>query len=102
VDQTQEEISEQEAEINRLNAEIVHYKKAALKLAQTRLAQRTYRPNEELVRDHPQYGLTDEVKQLEVTLEALRDRMRQAQSVPLVFVFVDPSNFSCSTEVRFS
>ena len=49
------------------------------KLAQTRLENRTYRPNVELCRDAPQYGLTDEVKQLEATKKALEEKCKQAQ-----------------------
>lgn len=49
------------------------------KLAQTRLENRTYRPNVELCRDEPQYGLTDEVKQLAATKAALEEKLRQAQ-----------------------
>ena len=49
------------------------------KLAQTRLENRTYRPNVELCRDEPQYGLTVEVKQLEATKAALEEKLRQAQ-----------------------
>ena len=55
-----------------------------MKLAQTRLENRTYRPNVELCRDAPQYGLTDEVKQLEATKRALEEKLRQAK-----YVFVD-------------
>jgi tektin-2 len=50
-----------------------------MKLAQTRLENRTYRPNVELCRDNVQYGLTDEVKQLEATTKALEDKLKQAQ-----------------------
>ncbi|XP_074641693.1 tektin-2-like [Tubulanus polymorphus] len=49
------------------------------KLAQTRLENRTYRPNVELCRDRPQYGLTDEVKQLDVTKKALEEKLREAR-----------------------
>lgn len=52
-----------------------------MKLAQTRLENRTYRPNVELCRDAPQYGLTDEVKQLEATKRALEEKLKQAKYV---------------------
>lgn len=50
-----------------------------MKLAQTRLENRTYRPNVELCRDNAQYGLTDEVKQLEATKKSLEDKLKQCQ-----------------------
>ena len=49
------------------------------KLAQTRLENRKERPGVELCRDAPQYGLTDEVKQLEATKAALLEKQRQAR-----------------------
>lgn len=49
------------------------------KLAQTRLENRTYRPGVELCRDNVQYGLTDEVKQLETTKMSLQEKLKQAQ-----------------------
>jgi len=52
-----------------------------MKLAQTRLENRTYRPNVELCRDNVQYGLTDEVKQIEVTKKALEEKLKQARLV---------------------
>lgn len=52
-----------------------------MKLTQTRLENRTYRPNVELCRDAPQYGLTDEVKQLEATKRALEEKLKQAKYV---------------------
>ena len=49
------------------------------KLAQTRLENRTYRPGVELCRDAPQYGLTDEVKQLDATKKALEEKLAQSR-----------------------
>lgn len=77
-DQTEEEIAELEEEIRRL-WDAIRAKINPMKLAQTRLENRTYRPNVELCRDNVQYGLTDEVKQLEATTKALEDKMKQAQ-----------------------
>ena len=54
-------------------------KNKPLKLAETRLENRTTRPNVELCRDHVQYGLTDEVKQLEATKRALEEKLKQSQ-----------------------
>jgi len=76
--QTEEEIAEMEEDIRRLN-DAIRAKINPMKLAQTRLENRTYRPNQELCRDNPQYGLTDEVKQLEATKKALEEKLRQAQ-----------------------
>lgn len=76
--QTEEEIAETEEEIRRLE-NAIRAKINPMKLAQTRLENRTYRPNVELCRDNAQYGLTDEVKQLEATTKALEDKLKQAQ-----------------------
>jgi tektin-2 len=76
--QTEEEIAEVEEEIRRLQ-DAIRAKINPMKLAQTRLENRTYRPNVELCRDNVQYGLTDEVKQLEATSKALEDKLKQAQ-----------------------
>jgi Tektin family len=78
--QTEEEIAEIEAEIRRLE-NAIRAKMNPMKLAQTRLENRTYRPNVELCRDNVQYGLTDEVKQLDATTRALEDKLKQAQYV---------------------
>ena len=50
-----------------------------MKLAQTRLENRTYRPGVELVRDEVQYGLVDEVKQIEASQRALQEKCKQAK-----------------------
>lgn len=76
--QTEEEIAEVEEDIRRV-ADAIRAKINPTKLAQTRLENRTYRPNVELCRDNPQYGLTDEVKQLEASKAALEDKLKQAQ-----------------------
>lgn len=76
--QTEEEIAELEEDIRRTN-EAIRAKINPMKLAQTRLENRTYRPNVELCRDNPQYGLIDEVKQLEATKAALEEKLKQQQ-----------------------
>ena len=76
--QTEEEIAECEEDIRRL-AEAIRAKINPSKLAQTRLENRTYRPNVELCRDNVQYGLTDEVKQLDATKMSLEEKLKQAQ-----------------------
>lgn len=76
--QTEEEIAELEDDIRRLN-DAIRAKINPTKLAQTRLENRTYRPNVELCRDNPQYGLTDEVKQLEASKKSLEEKLKQSQ-----------------------
>ncbi|XP_014774178.1 tektin-2 isoform X1 [Octopus bimaculoides] len=74
----EEEIAELENDIRELNLAIAN-KRGPMKLAQTRLENRTCRPSVELCRDAPQYGLTDEVKQLEATIAALEEKLKQSQ-----------------------
>lgn len=54
-------------------------KDPSMKLAHTRLENRTYRPGMELVRDEVQYGLVDEVKQIEASQKALENKCKQAK-----------------------
>lgn len=76
--QTEEEIAELEDDIRRIN-DAIRAKINPMKLAQTRLENRTYRPNAELCRDNPQYGLVDEVKQLEASKKSLEEKLKQSQ-----------------------
>ncbi|XP_043852571.1 tektin-2 [Dromiciops gliroides] len=73
-----EEIAELEEDIRRLEEDL-RIKMRNLKLAHTRLETRTYRPHMEMCRDQVQYGLTDEVHQLEATIAALKQKMAQSQ-----------------------
>lgn len=75
---TLEEIAELQEDIRHLEEDL-RRKLLSLKLAHTRLETRTYRPNVELCRDQAQYGLTDEVHQLEATIAALKQKLAQAQ-----------------------
>ncbi|CAH8593308.1 unnamed protein product [Heterobilharzia americana] len=75
---TEDEMAEMENDLDKLEKTIRGMIPAG-KLAQTRLERRTYRPGVELCRDAVQYGLTDEVKQIEVTIEALLEKQRQAR-----------------------
>uniref|UniRef100_A0A8C5LTR0 Tektin n=1 Tax=Leptobrachium leishanense TaxID=445787 RepID=A0A8C5LTR0_9ANUR len=75
---TKEEIEDMEEDIRRLEADL-RDKRGPLKLAHTRLETRTYRPNVDLCRDQVQYGLTDEVYQLEGTIAALKQKVAQSQ-----------------------
>uniref|UniRef100_H2ZLS4 Tektin n=1 Tax=Ciona savignyi TaxID=51511 RepID=H2ZLS4_CIOSA len=74
---TKEEIAEVEADIRNLE-QAIRDKAAPLKVAHTRLETRTYRPNVELCRDKPQYGLTDEVHQIEGSIANLKEKLAQA------------------------
>nr|CAH8865908.1 unnamed protein product [Trichobilharzia regenti] len=76
--QTEDEMAEMENDLDQLE-KAIHGLIPAGKLAQTRLERRTYRPGVELCRDAVQYGLTDEVKQIEATNEALLEKQRQAR-----------------------
>ncbi|XP_068015030.1 tektin-2 isoform X2 [Melanerpes formicivorus] len=76
--QTLEEIAELEEDIRRLEEDL-RRKAQDLKVAHTRLETRTYRPEEELCRDQAQYGLTDEVHQLEATIRALKQKLAESQ-----------------------
>ncbi|KAK2106449.1 Tektin-2 [Saguinus oedipus] len=75
---TLEEIAELQEDIRHLEEDL-RRKFLSLKLSHTRLEARTYRPNVELCRDQAQYGLTDEVHQLQATIAALKQKLAQAQ-----------------------
>uniref|UniRef100_A0A8B9N5W7 Tektin n=1 Tax=Accipiter nisus TaxID=211598 RepID=A0A8B9N5W7_9AVES len=76
--QSLEEIAEMEEDIRCLEEDL-RRKTQDLKVAHTRLEIRTYRPNMELCRDQVQYGLTDEVHQLEGTIRALKQKLAESQ-----------------------
>ena len=48
-------------------------------VVQTRLENRTYRPNVELCRDHPQYGMVEEVAEIAESQQILREKLAVAQ-----------------------
>lgn len=75
---TEREIAQLEEDIENLERAI-REKDPVMKLAQTRLENRTYRPGVDLVRDEVQYGLIDEVKQIEASQKALQDKCKQAK-----------------------
>ncbi|XP_057241083.1 tektin-4 [Malurus melanocephalus] len=54
-------------------------KEAHLKVAQTRLYDRSFRPNIELCRDEPQFRLVSEVEELAVFLEALKRKLMESE-----------------------
>ncbi|OCT94754.1 tektin 2 (testicular) L homeolog isoform X1 [Xenopus laevis] len=76
---TKEEIEEMEGDIRHLDEDL-RAKKGSLKLAHTRLETRLHRPSVELCRDQVQYGLTDEVCQIEGTIAALKEKLAQSQN----------------------
>ncbi|KAF3834301.1 hypothetical protein F7725_025505 [Dissostichus mawsoni] len=67
-----------EGDIHGLDADL-QAKTASLKLAHTRLENRTNRPGMDLCRDEVQYGLVNEVHQLEATIMALKQKLSEAQ-----------------------
>ncbi|KAM8997353.1 tektin-2 isoform 1-T1 [Ara ararauna] len=75
---TLEEIADMEDEIRCLEEEL-RRKMQDLKVAHTRLETRAYRPRADLCRDQVQYGLTDEVHQLEGAIRALRQKLAESQ-----------------------
>ncbi|XP_021502314.1 tektin-2 isoform X1 [Meriones unguiculatus] len=75
---TMEEIAELQEDIRRLEEDL-RKKTINLKLAHTRLESRTYRPNVELCRDQAQFGLIDELHQLETTIATMKQKLVQAQ-----------------------
>ncbi|XP_069051687.1 tektin-2 isoform X4 [Lepisosteus oculatus] len=74
---TQKEAQELEQDIRGLERDL-KAKTAPLKLAHTRLETRTTRPGVDLCRDQVQYGLVDEVTQLEATITALKQKLAQS------------------------
>jgi hypothetical protein len=58
----------------------IYEKTGPMQLSQTRLELRSYRPNNELVRDPVQYNLVDEVKEIEASVNQLQQRYVQSQT----------------------
>ncbi|XP_026156282.1 tektin-2 [Mastacembelus armatus] len=75
---TEDEMAEMETDIHGLDADL-QAKTASLKLAHTRLENRTNRPGIDLCRDEVQHGLVNEVQQLEATIVALKQKLSEAQ-----------------------
>ncbi|XP_034560480.1 tektin-2 [Notolabrus celidotus] len=76
---TEDEMAEMERDIHGLDADMLA-KTASLKLAHTRLENRTNRPGMDLCRDEVQHGLVNEVHQLETTIMALKQKLSEAQN----------------------
>ena len=50
-----------------------------MKVAHTRLENRTYRPNVELCRDNPQYGLVEEIAEINTSTKQLDEKLNYAK-----------------------
>ncbi|TKS89557.1 Tektin-3 [Collichthys lucidus] len=61
-------------------------KECPLKVAQTRLEERTRRPNVELCRDNPHHRLVSEVREIEDTIYKLQERLMEAENSLQVLV----------------
>ncbi|XP_008312571.1 tektin-3 [Cynoglossus semilaevis] len=61
-------------------------KQSPLKVAQTRLEERTRRPNIELCRDNPHHSLVNEVREIEDTIQKLQERLMEAESTLQILV----------------
>ncbi|XP_019721712.1 tektin-2 isoform X2 [Hippocampus comes] len=75
---TEGEITDMENDIFKLDADL-KAKTAPLKLAHTRLENRTCRPGMDLCRDEAQRCLVDEVNQLQATIAILKEKLSEAQ-----------------------
>ncbi|XP_040133927.1 tektin-4 isoform X2 [Ictidomys tridecemlineatus] len=72
------EITDQEHQVAVLK-QAIKDKEAPLRVAQTRLYQRSFRPNVELCRDTAQFRLVSEVEELHMSLDALREKLQEAE-----------------------
>ncbi|XP_045705252.1 tektin-4 [Phyllostomus hastatus] len=75
---TLREITDQEHNIAELK-QAIKDKEVPLKVAETRLYQRSHRPNVELCRDTAQLRLVSEVEELNMSLSALREKLLEAE-----------------------
>lgn len=53
-------------------------------VVQTRLENRTQRPNVELCRDKPQYDMVEEIAQISESVQALKDKLHMARYRKLI------------------
>uniref|UniRef100_A0A8C0ID47 Tektin n=1 Tax=Bubo bubo TaxID=30461 RepID=A0A8C0ID47_BUBBB len=72
------EIGDQEANIAALK-QAIKDKEAPMKVAQTRLYDRSFRPNVELCRDEAQFRLTSEVEALTEPIESLKKKLLESE-----------------------
>ncbi|NXP23417.1 TEKT4 protein, partial [Scytalopus superciliaris] len=73
-----EDIGEEEANIVALK-QAIRDQETHLKVAQTRLYDRSFRPNVELCKDEAQFRLVSEVEELTVFLEALKRKLMESE-----------------------
>ncbi|KAI8796600.1 tektin-4 [Biomphalaria glabrata] len=73
------QVKDQEKNIEDLQKEI-RDKEDPLKVAQTRLYNRTFRPGVELCRDPAQYHLVGEVNEINQSIDALKQKLNDAQN----------------------
>ncbi|NXB18023.1 TEKT4 protein, partial [Rhagologus leucostigma] len=78
LEQILKDIANEEANIVNLK-KAIRDKEAHLKVAHTRLFDRSFRPNIELCRDEPQFRLISEVEELTVLLEALKRKLMESE-----------------------
>ncbi|KAM8777447.1 tektin-4 isoform 2-T2 [Rhynchonycteris naso] len=78
LNKTLQEITDQEHNVAVLK-QAIKDKEVPLKVAQTRLYQRSYRPNVELCRDAAQFRLVSEIEELTMSLSALREKLLEAE-----------------------
>ena len=76
--QTEQEIAEVEAEIQGLEKSLAD-KVPPMMVAHTRLENRTQRPNVELCRDTPQYGMVKEVAEIAESQLQLQEKLDVAR-----------------------
>lgn len=74
-----EEITQMERNIANLK-KAIRDKENPMKVSQTRLENRTYRPGVELCRDPVQYKLVGEVNEIHSSIDALTDQLNQANN----------------------
>jgi len=79
LEKVEKEIESMEGNISQLKSAIEE-KLAPLKVAHTRLAQRSQRPNIELTRDPAQYQLVNEVKLIEASISALESQLEASEA----------------------
>nr|XP_009668684.1 PREDICTED: tektin-4 [Struthio camelus australis] len=75
---TLKEIGDQEANIAALK-QAIKDKEAPMKVAQTRLYDRSFRPNVELCRDPAQFRLISEVEELTESIESLKKKLLESE-----------------------
>ncbi|XP_060948970.1 tektin-2 [Limanda limanda] len=78
IQNTEDEMMEMEDDIKGLDVDL-QAKTSNLKLAHTRLENRTSRAGMDLCRDQVQHGLVNEVHQLKATIAALNQKLSEAQ-----------------------